>query len=145
VKHDPIEMSKFRGTNLDLLGLVMILSDRRCAKGSYFSSFCPIGSVTLLSAYALYIGSYKIIPHTERYQYAMADISPKSSLLQNISHSSSFHTDYNISRHGHTLSVRYSSKTKIYVPEFPHLQFKQLYRVSHVNSIGIVLTAFLII
>jgi hypothetical protein len=49
---------------------------------------------------------------------------------------------FGISRHEHTLKVRSNSKTEIYVPAFPHLQFKQLYRVSHFNPAEILLKAF---
>jgi hypothetical protein len=48
-----------------------------------------------------------------------------------------------ISRHGPTLTVRSNPKTEIYIAAFSHLKFKQLYRISHFNPIGIALTAVL--
>jgi hypothetical protein len=47
-------------------------------------------------------------------------------------------------RHGRALTVRRNSQTEIYIVESPNAQHTRIYRVSHFDLAGIVLTAFYI-
>jgi len=54
-----------------------------------------------------------------------------------------YHVRTTFFNHRYALTVGSSLRIEIYIDKSPHLQCKQLHRVSHLNAIGIVLKAFL--